>query len=101
MCSAAWLRSEWSVDFEPRLRELLGRDPSPHRTRRIRSRHGDRFDIGCGAWYAVFEVRDRTVRILHVKPAFPLKFLTDPARPVIPDKAAQLAFRARWPQFAD
>ena len=97
----AWLRSEWSVDFEPRLRELLGRDPSPHRTRRIRSRHGDRFDIGCGAWYAVFEVRDRTVRILHVKPAFPLKFLTDPARPVIPDKAAQLAFRARWPQFAD
>ena len=27
--------------------------------------------------------------------------LTDPARPVIPDKDAQLAFRARWPQFAE
>lgn len=97
----AWLKQEWSVDFEARLLEILGRDPSPHRTRRIRSRHGDLFDIGCGAWYAVFEVKDTTVHVLHLKPAFPLKFLTDPARPVIPDKEAQLAFRARWPQFAD
>jgi hypothetical protein len=83
------------------LLEILSRDPSPHRTRRIRSRHGELFDIGCGAWYAVFEVKDSTVRILHLKPAFPLKFLNDPARPVIPDKDAQLAFRARWPQFAE
>jgi len=41
------------------------------------------------------------VHVLHLKPAFPLKFLTDPARPVIPDKDAQLAFRARWPKYAD
>jgi hypothetical protein len=39
--------------------------------------------------------------VLHLKPAFPLKFLTDPTRPVIPDKAAQLAFRERWPTFVD
>lgn len=97
----AWLKQGWAVDFEARLLEILGRDPSPHRTRRIRSRHGDLFDIGCGAWYAVFEVKETTVRILHLKPAFPLKFLTDPARPVIPDKDAQLAFRAQWPKCAD
>lgn len=97
----AWLRQEWSVDFEARLLEILSRDPSPHRTRRIRSRHGDLFDIGCGAWYAIFEVKGPVVHVLHLKPAFPLKFLTDPARPEIPDKDAQLAFRARWPQFAD
>ena len=97
----AWLKQEWSVDFEARLLEILSRDPSPHRTRRIRSRRGDLFDLGCGAWYAVFEVKDATVRVLYLKPAFPLKFLADPARPVIPDKDAQLAFRARWPQFAD
>ncbi|MEN9536368.1 MAG: tRNA ((37)-N6)-methyltransferase TrmO [Verrucomicrobiota bacterium] len=97
----AWLKQEWSVDFEARLLEILSRDPSPHRTRRIRSRHGELFDIGCGAWYAVFEVKGPVVHILHLKPAFPLKFLTDPERPVIPDKDAQLAFRARWPQFAD
>jgi tRNA-Thr(GGU) m(6)t(6)A37 methyltransferase TsaA len=97
----AWLKQEWSVDFETRMLEILSRDPSPHRTRRIRGRHGDLFDIGCGAWYAVFEIKDSTVHVLHLKPAFPLKFLTDPDRPVIPDKDAQLAFRARWPQFAE
>ena len=97
----AWLKQDWSVDFEARLLEILSRDPTPHRTRRIRSRHGDLFDIGCGAWFAVFEVKGTTVHVLHLKPAFPLKFLTDPARPEIPDKDAQLAFRARWPQFAD
>lgn len=97
----AWLKQEWSVDFESRLLEILSRDPSPHRTRRIRSRHGDLYDLGCGAWYAIFEVKGQVVHVLHLKPAFPLKFLTDPARPEIPDKDAQLAFRARWPQFAD
>lgn len=96
-----WLRREWSVDFEARLLELLGRDPSPHRTRRIRSRRGGLYEMGCGAWYAVFKVEAETVTVLHLRPAFPLKFLTDPARPEIPDKAAQLAFRSRWPQCVD
>lgn len=96
-----WLHREWSIDFRERLIEILSRDPTPHRTRRIRARRGDLFEIGCGAWYAVFKVEGDQVTVLHVKPAFPLKFLNDPARPVLPDKAAQLAFRARWPEFAD
>lgn len=96
-----WLRDNWSIDFRARMVEMLSRDPSPHRTRRIRSRREDRFDIGCGAWFAVFEVAGDVVTILHLKPAFPLKFLNDPARPVIPDKEAQLAFRARWPRLVD
>ena len=29
---ADWLEREWHIDFRPRLTELLGRDPSPHRT---------------------------------------------------------------------
>jgi tRNA-Thr(GGU) m(6)t(6)A37 methyltransferase TsaA len=97
----AWLRDHWSIDFRDRLQELLARDPSPHRTRRIRSRRGELFDIGCGAWFAVFKVEGQAITVLHVKPAFPLKFLTDPSRPEIPDKNAQLAFRALWPKFLD
>lgn len=96
-----WLRTEWSVDFRERMEEILGRDPTPHRTRRIRSRHGDLFDIGCGAWYTVFRVENDVVTVLRLKPAFPLKFLTDPTRPEVPDKAAQLAFRALWPELVD
>ncbi len=96
-----WLRREWSVDFEARISELLGRDPTPHRTRRIRSRRGGLFELGCGAWYVVFSVEGERVTVLRLKPAFPLKFLTDPARPEIPDKAAQLAFRSLWPDLVD
>jgi tRNA-Thr(GGU) m(6)t(6)A37 methyltransferase TsaA len=98
---AEWLRTEWSIDFRERLIEILGRDPTPHRTRRIRSRHGDLFDCGCGAWYAVFKVTGQAIEILHLKPSFPLKFLTDPTRPELPDRDAQLAFRAQWPTYVD
>jgi tRNA-Thr(GGU) m(6)t(6)A37 methyltransferase TsaA len=96
-----WLRKNWRIDFTERLQEILSRDPSPHRTRRIRSRHGNLFDIGCGAWYAVFSVKEKTITILSIKPSFPLKFLTDPERPEIPDKEAQLSFRVLWPQCVD
>jgi tRNA (adenine37-N6)-methyltransferase len=98
---AEWLRSAWSVDFRERLLEILSRDPTPHRTRRIRSRHGDLFDCGCGAWYAVFKITGTEVHILHLKPSFPLKFLLDPTRPELPDREAQLAFRAQWPECVD
>ncbi len=96
-----WLLKEWQIDFKDRMLEILSRDPSPHRTRRIRSRHGDLFDIGCGAWYAVFKVEDKLVTILQLKPSFPLKFLTDPTRPEIPDRNAQMAFRLQWPECVD
>jgi hypothetical protein len=96
-----WLKKNWGIDFTERLQEILSRDPSPHRTRRIRSRHGNLFDIGCGAWYAVFEIKNQVITILSIKPAFPLKFLTNPERPEIPDKEAQLTFRSLWPQCVD
>ena len=49
----------------------------------------------------VFKVEGTAITILHLKPSFPLKFLTDPTRPELPDKQAQLAFRAQWPEFVD
>jgi len=98
---ADWLREEWKVDFHARLTESLGRDPSPHRTRRIRPRRDGRREIGCGAWYAVFRVEGKTVEVDTLRPSFPLKFLRDPSRPVLPDREAQLAFRARWPDHVD
>lgn len=46
---AEWLGAHHATDFRPRLIELLSRDPSPHRTRRIRRRADGVFEIGCGA----------------------------------------------------
>lgn len=96
---AEWLRSERGIDFLPRATALLARDPAPHRTRRIR-RAESGFELGCGAWRALFGVDQVAARvtITGLGPAYPLRFLRreDPARPV-PDREAQLAFLGRWP----
>ncbi len=92
-----WLQENWSIDFTPRLLELLSRDPTPHRTRRIRRRNPTQFDIGCGAWRAVFTVTNEAVAVIALEPAYPLTFLMRPGYEDVPDRDAQLAFRLRWP----
>jgi tRNA-Thr(GGU) m(6)t(6)A37 methyltransferase TsaA len=95
---AAWLLTEWRIDFQPRLTELLSRDPTPHRTRRITRRETGEFVIGCGAWRAVFSVTGRTVLVGTIEPGYPRRFLEDPARTEgLPDREAQLAFMGLWP----
>lgn len=97
---AAWLQSGWEVDFRQRLVELLARDPSPHRTRRITSRRGTvLFVIGCGAWRAVFSVEGKAVTVQAIEPGYPARFLNDPTKADgLPDRAAQLAFLQKWPE---
>jgi tRNA-Thr(GGU) m(6)t(6)A37 methyltransferase TsaA len=92
-----WLKVAWSVDFQQRVVDILGRDPSPHRTRRIRRLPGGNFEMGCGAWRVEFRVRDTAVEILAVKPSFPVRFLLESWREEIPDREAQSTFLQRWP----
>ena len=94
---ARWLKDHWSIDFIPRMTELLARDPSPHRTRRIRRRSATHTEIGCGAWLAVFTVEGATVNVLALKPAYPMTFLQREGYQDIPDRDAQCAFLAQWP----
>ncbi len=94
---AEWLLEQWGVDYRARMVELLERDPSPHRTRRIRRRKDGRLEIGCGAWRGYFAVEENRVEVTALDAAYPLRFLNDPALDVLPDREAQLAFLARWP----
>jgi len=94
---AEWLKAAWSVDFQQRLVEILGRDPRPHRTRRIRRLPGGDFVIGCGTWRAEFQVQGFQIEIQALKPSFPVRFLLESWREGIPDRDAQLAFMQRWP----
>lgn len=97
LAQADWLRA-WGIDFLPRATALLSRDPAPHRTRRIR-RTETGFELGCGAWRALFTVDAAAARITisGLGPAYPLRFLHREDGKPIPDRAAQLAFLARWP----
>ncbi len=97
----AWLSETHRIDFTPRLIELLSRDPTPHRTRRIRRRATSTFDIGCGAWRAVFTVADDRVNVCAIEPAYPMRFLLRPGYEAVPDRDPQLEFLARWPGRGD
>ncbi|MFH1499474.1 MAG: tRNA (N6-threonylcarbamoyladenosine(37)-N6)-methyltransferase TrmO [Verrucomicrobiota bacterium] len=92
-----WLLAEWGVDFRARLIELLSRDPSPHRTRRIRRRESGRMEITCGAWIAAFAVEGEAVVVRAIAPSYPRSFLEREDYLDVPDREAQLAFMARWP----
>ncbi len=73
------------------------RDRSPHRTQRIRKRNGAQWEIGCGAWRAVFEVVRESVNVVALEAAYPMRFLMRPNHEEVPDRDAQLAFIPRWP----
>ena len=98
---AQWLREVREIDFRPRLEEILTRDPSPHRTRRIKRRGSGQWMIGCGAWRALFTLEERAVRIVALEPGYPRRFLEDPERGAMPDKESQLAFLEHWPEQTD
>jgi tRNA-Thr(GGU) m(6)t(6)A37 methyltransferase TsaA len=96
---AQWLLDQWQIDFRPRLFELLARDPTPHRTRRIRRRGDTLFVIGCGAWRAVFTVTGPAVEVLSLETGYPPRFLSNLQLEALPDRDAQLAFLRLWPHW--
>ena len=91
-----WLRQEWAIDFTDRMEEILSRDPSPHRTRRIRHKGDGLYEIGCGAWRARFRVTDAVVEIERIRPGFPRESLEEYDAGEIPDRTAQLAYLETW-----
>lgn len=92
-----WLREEWQIDFTARAEEILTRDPSPHRTRRVRSKGHGVYEIGCGAWRARFFVSEKIVMIENIVPGFPMKLLCGEYADEVPDRDAQFAFLQQWP----
>ena len=97
---AEWLLVGWEIDFRPRMIELLARDPSLHRARRIKRRGQAQFVIGCGSWRGIFTVNGRDVEVLSLEAGYPLRFLNDSKLDCLPDREAQLAFIDQWKQQA-
>jgi tRNA-Thr(GGU) m(6)t(6)A37 methyltransferase TsaA len=91
-----WLREQWGIDFTARASEILSRDPSVHRTRRVRKHHSGLSVLGCGAWRLFFSVTDAVVTVSHIAPGYPDRLLLAGADASVPDQGAQIAFQERW-----
>ena len=98
---AQWLQDEWQIDFMVRAEELLERDPSPHRTRRIRKRGAEIHEMGCGAWRIRFCIDQNEVIVREIAPGYPLQTLIGEYGAEVPDRDAQMAFLSEWPFSAD
>lgn len=85
------------INFIDRALEILSRDPSPHKTRRIRKLPDGNLRMGCGCWRIIFWVEDQQVNIKSFAPGYPeasLKQKTDNVE--ILDSAAQREFYSEW-----
>lgn len=93
-----WLRERFQLDFFSRARELLERDPAPHRTRRIVRLRDGSFRMGSGAWRVHFITQDCKVTVTHISPGFPQRLLESEGYTEIPHRDAQIAFLTEWPE---
>ncbi len=93
-----WLESVWNLSFRERLLEILSRDPTPHRTRRITRFGKERFKIGCGAWRAIFTVERQSVTIERIDRGYPERTLLSTEASNVPDRSAQIEFMKKWPE---
>lgn len=89
-----WLKEEREIDFTERAFDLLGRDPAPHRTRRILQLEPDRYRMACGAWRIFFRLEGQEVVVEQIASGLSDESL---AKPVL-DRDAHLEFQSRWPK---
>ena len=90
-----WLINKWNIDFIPRVKEILSRDPTPHKTRRI-SRVGKELRMGCGGWRVFFTINDKNVFITRIACGYPKHLLLLEGYEKIPDRDSQLKFMELW-----
>lgn len=95
-----WLRNNWGIDFTERAFEMLGRDPKPHRTRRILQLGENGFRMACGAWRLYFHLEGAVVVVDEVGKGYSTESLIMPGHEKITHREAQLAFAA-WAAGCD
>ncbi len=88
---ATWLKAR-ELHFLDKAIQILERDPSPNRTRRIRKFGAGLFRMGCGEWRIFFSREGSAVTIHSFQPGYPLKKLESPGSEVIPERESQLSF---------
>ncbi|CAN5716778.1 hypothetical protein BH11ARM2_BH11ARM2_26690 [soil metagenome] len=93
----AWLKEEWKVDFSERAFDILRRDPTPHRTRRILQLAENRYRIACGPWRMYYRLQGEGVMIEEIASGLSEETLGSPGNQKMIDRDAHVAFLLlRW-----
>ena len=87
------LKDEWGIDFTERAFEILRRDPTAHRTRRILQMGDNRYRIACGPWRMYYRLEGNTVVLEEVASGLSEETLSSPGSETIKDRDAHSAFR--------
>lgn len=91
-----WLNKNWNIDFISRAQEVLSRDPSPHKTRRISRVGKEELRMGCGGWRVFFTTTKDVVLVNRIASGYPKHLLMQEGYEKIPDRDAQLEFMELW-----
>lgn len=85
-----WLSTEWNIDFTERAFEILRRDPTPHRTRRVLQVAPNRYRIACGPWRVFYRMEGEMVMVEEIASGLSEDVLL--ARGASADREAHVAF---------
>jgi tRNA-Thr(GGU) m(6)t(6)A37 methyltransferase TsaA len=91
-----WLQEQCGIDLLTRGGELLSRDPTPHRTRRIRKLAGNRFEIGCGTWRLQYQIDHHEVVIQRVYSGYSCDLVFGEVSPLVQEQEAHVLFLTEW-----
>jgi tRNA-Thr(GGU) m(6)t(6)A37 methyltransferase TsaA len=91
-----WLKEELKVDFTARAFDILRRDPTRNRTRRILQLAENRYRIACGPWRMFYRLEDEKVIVTQIASGLSEETLNSPGNQVIADRDTHIAFQARF-----
>ena len=92
-----WIEAR-NVSFRGRAVEILSRDPSENRSRRIKRHDENLFRLGCAEWRVFFTVQGFDVTIRFIRTGYTMELLLAPGAEVIRNRETLLAFFERWPE---
>jgi tRNA-Thr(GGU) m(6)t(6)A37 methyltransferase TsaA len=96
----SWLKEGWNIDFTERAFEILRRDPTPHRTRRILQLAENLYRIGCGPWRMYYRIQENEIIVEEIASGYSEETFNSARGEVIADRDIHLAFRLccqTWP----
>lgn len=91
----SWLKKR-DVDFLDRVIEILERDPTPHKTRRIIKMPNNKFRISCASWRVMFSVINERVIIEDVFSGHHLESLLSNSPQNILDFETHIEYYREW-----